>query len=409
MLEEEKLKEFTKISYPKTITCIHDHIYHFLGYGHSNAIAIVGESSVILIDTLDSDKRAQVMLNEIQKITDKPIKTIIYTHGHPDHRGGAGCFKETVEEIIAFTNVKQPPKYFDKLSPWLNLRGDKQFGYALNDEEAISQGIGIREGKAVGDGQYSFLPPTILYQDDKVCRTIDGIELEMVRAPGESDDEIFIYLPQDKVMCSADNFVGCFPNLYAIRGTPYRDVATWIETLDKMQSYDSHYLLPGHGRAYTSVQDIQMVLGNYKAAIESILMQTINCMAKGMTLDQTIQTVHLDEKYQSLDYLGEYYGTVEWSVKSIYNGYVGWFDGNVSQLMPVSEKEYNDTLLELIGKEQLLIKIKTCMQEENYQLALQLLELINDKELKRECLLKRAQQMTSANARHYFIASAKEL
>ncbi|MNI98616.1 hypothetical protein D3C73_1574930 [compost metagenome] len=56
------------------------------------------------------------------------------------------------------------------------------------------------------------------------------------------------------------------------------------------------------------------------------------------------------------------------------------------------------------------------MLEENYQMALQLIELLsykNDtdelKEMKREALLQRAYQMTSANARHYYIASAKEL
>lgn len=43
-------------------------------------------------------------------------------------------------------------------------------------------------------------------------------------------------------------------------------------------------------------------------------------MNQGMTLDQTVANVKLDKKYQDKDYLGEYYGTIEWSVKSIYNG-----------------------------------------------------------------------------------------
>lgn len=47
------------------------------------------------------------------------------------------------------------------------------------------------------------------------------------------------------------------------------------------------------------------------------------------------------------------------------------------------------------------------MQEDNYQLALQLLEIYEDKQLKKESLLKRAKQVTSANARHYYIAYAK--
>ena len=48
------------------------------------------------------------------------------------------------------------------------------------------------------------------------------------------------------------------------------------------------------------------------------------------------------------------------------------------------------------------------MSHSQYQIALQLLELIDNKELKKECLLQRAKQVRSANARHYLIATSKE-
>jgi alkyl sulfatase BDS1-like metallo-beta-lactamase superfamily hydrolase len=126
-----------------------------------------------------------------------------------------------------------------------------------------------------------------------------------------------------------------------------------------------------------------------------------------MSMDECVQTVKLPESMQTKD-LQEFYGMVEWAVKSVYTGYVGWFDGNPVHLLPVSEQEYNQTLLDLIGEDKLLEKIKDCMNNEQYQLALQLLELTNHQELKKECLLKRAKQVTSANARHYYITCAKE-
>lgn len=402
------VKKYCKETYQKELIKINERIYFFYSYGHSNAIAIIGDTSVILVDTLDSDVYGNDLKEDLKKITDKPVKTIIYTHGHPDHRGGAGAFRETVEEVIAFTPVKEGLKYYDKINDFLMQRGKYQHGYGLSDEEAICQGIGIREGKETGHGKYDFIAPTTIYNDN-VSRVIDGISLDLVRAPGETDDQILVWLKDDHVICTGDNYYGVFPALYAIRGTQYRDIATWLDTLEKILSYPSVALLPGHTRPLIGKEKVQEQVGHFKEAIEYVFFKTLDCMNKKMTMDETVQTVKLPKELKELPYLQEYYGTVEWAVKSIYNGYVGWFDGNPTNLLPVSQKEYNQTLLELIGKEQLMDKIKSSMKEQNYQLALQLLEIQDDLQLRKKCLFNRAKQVTSANARHYYIASAKNI
>ena len=415
MTGEQRLKDFTEKNYQKTLTKVNDHIYHFLGYGISNAVAVLGETSVILIDALDSTGYGEEMKADLARLTDKPVKTIIYTHGHPDHRGGAGVFRDTVEEVIAFAPKKPVLKYYDRLKDVLNQRGAYQFGYGLTDEETISQGIGIREGWAVGKGSLDFIAPTTIYHEDEVERVIDGIKLKMVSAAGETDDQIFVWLEEDQVICTGDNYYGCWPNLYAIRGTQYRDIAAWADTLGVILSYDAKALLPGHTRPVMGREQIQDQIGTFRDAIEYVLLETLDCMNKGMTISETAEQVKLPEKYLDKEYLGEFYGTVEWSVKSIYCGYVGWFDGNAAGLMPVSDSKYHTVIRELIGDEKLKEKIKAYMNEGQFQIALQLLELADGKEsseyreLKKEALLKRAGQMTSANARHYFIASAKNL
>jgi alkyl sulfatase BDS1-like metallo-beta-lactamase superfamily hydrolase len=211
------------------------------------------------------------------------------------------------------------------------------------------------------------------------------------------------------VICTGDNYYGCWPNLYAIRGTQYRDIAAWVDTLEEILSYDADALLPGHTKPLIGKALIKDQVGTFKDAIAYVLHTTLDCMNRGMSMSETVEAVKLPKEYASKDYLGEFYGTVEWSVKSIYCGYFGWFDGNAVNLMPASDREYQNALLELIPQEALNAKIDQAMADENYQLALQLADLAGDTEKKKQAMLLRAGQMTSANARHYLIASAKAL
>jgi alkyl sulfatase BDS1-like metallo-beta-lactamase superfamily hydrolase len=263
---------------------------------------------------LDSDECAKELKTELLKITDKPVKTIIYTHGHPDHRGGAGAFRDTAEEIIAFLPQKPILKYYERLNDVLAKRGNYQHGYGLTDEEAICQGIGIREGKEIGKGKYDFINPTTTYNEKTIERVIDGVKIRLVSAVGESDDQVYIWLEDDRVICTGDNYYGCWPNLYAIRGTQYRDIAAWIDSLNEILSYEAIALLPGHTKPLIGYDQIQNQVGTFRDAIEYVLFQTLDCMNRGMTMSEAVENVKLPSKYTEKDYLGEYYGTVEWAV-----------------------------------------------------------------------------------------------
>lgn len=420
---ETRLKNFNNTAFPKEIITITDRVRIAVGWGHSNCIIIEGNSSLILVDALDSDARAARLRDELSRLTDKPVKTIIYTHGHPDHRGGSGAFRDTAEEIIAFAPKKTVLQGTDRINPILNKRTFRQFGYGLTDEELITQGLGIREGHAIGDGVFSFLPPTTLYTEDSVTRTIDGITFEMVSAVGETDDQIFIWLPEDRIMCCGDNYYGCWPNLYAIRGGQYRDIAAWVDSLERIMSYPAKALLPGHMLPILGRERIIGVLGNFKEAIRYVLDETLSCICQGLSQDETAARVILPEQYRNLPYLQEYYGTVQWSVRAIYQGYIGWFDGNPSNLNRTAPEKYSRNMVELAGGELAVSEaVKKALKESEFQWAAELCDLLlgagetmsrdakeNARHWKAESLRELARLETSANGRHYYLSCAKEL
>ena len=107
---------------------------------------------------------------------------------------------------------------------------------------------------------------------------------------------------------------------------------------------------------------------------------------------------------------------MEWSVRAIYSGYTGWFDGNPSNLYRISDREYAKHLTAVAGADQLLHAARQALKDGAYQLAVQDADLLllagelqeEAKAVKLAGLEKLSGMTTSANARHYYLEWVKE-
>jgi uncharacterized sulfatase len=70
---------------------------------------------------------------------------------------------------------------------------------------------------------------------------------------------------------------------------------------------------------------------------------------KGLTPDEVAKRVKLPEKLEKHPYLREFYGTVPWSVKGVFQLYLGWFSGDPVELFPLSTPEKASRVIALAG------------------------------------------------------------
>ena len=388
-----------------------------IGFGLANSILIEGENGNIIVDCMESNEAAEKVKAEFNKISSQPIKALIYTHNHADHIFGAGTMAgKDNPEIYSheLTNY-----YIDRLlnvvRPIIGERSARMFGTSLDDDTHVNCGIGPRLD-ANENTTRSLLRPTVTFKDELEIE-VEGVKLKLIHAPGETNDQLFVWIEDRKILLPGDNIYKAFPNLYTIRGTSYRDVKMWSASLDKMRFLNPEILIPSHTRPIKGVENIQRVLRDYRDAIQFVHDQTIRQMNKGLMPDELAEKVILPEHLSQSPYLQEFYGRVDWSVKSIFSGYLGWFDGNSSQLLPLPVKEKAEKMAELAGGEkQLWENAVAALKNKEHQWALELADYlkrlspddIKINELRRECLIALGEKQSNPNARNYYLSQALE-
>jgi uncharacterized sulfatase len=83
------------------------------------------------------------------------------------------------------------------------------------------------------------------------------------------------------------------------------------------------YLVPGHTRPVMGRKAIAGALGDYRDGIRYVFTKTVEEMNQKMRPDELVESVKLPPALAANEYLQEYYGTVAFSVRSIYAQAVG--------------------------------------------------------------------------------------
>jgi alkyl sulfatase BDS1-like metallo-beta-lactamase superfamily hydrolase len=227
--------------------------------------------------------------------------------------------------------------------------------------------------------------------------------MTIIHIPGETADQIGIWLPDTRVLLCADDLYRAFPNLYAIRGVTPRDVMDWAESLDKMRQLRPLCLVGSHSKPLCGEQKVYDLLSDYMYGIQYVHDQTVRYINKGWHPDAIAKKVKLPPELAKHSHLMQYYGTVHWSTKAVYTMYMGWFSGEAVDLDPISPGDRAERMTKLVSKSGLLKAAAAALQSEDYQWALELATHVHrlepddtrTKQIRRDAMARLAEQQVT--------------
>ncbi|HNK14303.1 MAG TPA: MBL fold metallo-hydrolase [Nitrospira sp.] len=229
------------------ITKLADDVYLFRHQFHQ-AVFITTPKGVIVTDPISADAAAWLNV-EIKKLTDQPVRYVIYSHHHNDHITGGSVF---AGQAIFVSHALARPNILQAADPTT--------------------------------------PVPDLTFTDRMSIDLGGTQVELIyTGKNHSDNSLVMLLPQRKLLFAVD-FIPVETVAYRTLNSDYPD--EWIESLKKVEQLDFEVLVPGHGKI--GRKDHVRLFRGY---LEDLRAAVLEHVKQGRSLEETKQAVRLP-KYE---------------------------------------------------------------------------------------------------------------
>jgi glyoxylase-like metal-dependent hydrolase (beta-lactamase superfamily II) len=209
-----------------------DNVYFFRYQGHQS-LFVVTSQGVIATDPISENRpAAEAYLAEIRKITQAPIRYVIYSHAHPDHIAGGKPFKDAGATFVAHRNAKERLAQMN--------RGD--------------------------------IVPVDETVDDRRTLSLGGTDVELLYVgKNHSDSMLVVRLPRERIIFTVD-FIPIQTLLF--QNMPDSYLPDWDESLKRVLALEWDRMVAGHpgpgGRlgTKTDVQNLLMYMQELSAEVK---------------------------------------------------------------------------------------------------------------------------------------------
>lgn len=340
----------------------------------SHVVTLQTDDGLVSFDT-SGHRTADAVVAAIRRWSTDRFHTLVYTHGHVDHVGGASRF-------VADARDRGQPRprvagHENVAARFARYRATNGYNLAINERQ-FGGLRGAMEGAGIG-GEDQFLSLDTPAPDQSFASRmrigVGGVDIELRHARGETDDHVWAWIPERRTICAGDFFIWNFPNA----GNPQkvqRYPLEWAAALREMASMGAELFVPAHGLPIEGAARITRVLDDVAETLERLVAETLEMMNAGAPLDRVLAEVKVDPAKLERPYMRPLYDEPEFVVRNVWRLYGGWYDGNPANLKPAPEAALARELCALAGGATSLIdRAGELADSEEWRLACHLVEL----------------------------------
>jgi glyoxylase-like metal-dependent hydrolase (beta-lactamase superfamily II) len=209
--------------------------------GGGNSGVIVGDKGVIVVDAKTTPAQGKELLEDIAKITPKPVTTVILTHSDGDHVNGLASFPAGITIIAQENNKKE-------------------------QETALAAG-----GRGAPPAGHL---PTQTISKNKEDLKIDGTKVEVLHwAPAHTSGDLVVYLPSEKIVFTGDIITTQPDALIHLEKNGSSE--GWVTTAKGIAALNADQFVPGHGNVMdkAAVQKKATDVAAKRAKIKALVAQ----------------------------------------------------------------------------------------------------------------------------------------
>jgi alkyl sulfatase BDS1-like metallo-beta-lactamase superfamily hydrolase len=403
-------------------------IYQVRGFDLANISFIKGDTGWIIFDPLTAAETARAALAFInEKLGKRPVVGVVYSHSHVDHWAGVRGVVDEADVTSGKVMLIAPSGFMNHAISENVFAGNAmsrrtQWQYATLLQRDPHGHVDQAIGKNAAAGFVSLIAPNRLVSKNIEEITLDGVKMVFQNAPDtEAPVEMNTYFPQFKAFWSSEVVTGTIHNVYTIRGAAVRNALNWSKEINEALykfGHEAEVMFASHSWPRWGNDRIQEVLRTQRDAYANLNNQALHYANRGVTINEIHNVYEVPKSLQQQWAARSYHGDVQNNSRAVINRFLGHYDGNPTNLIPLSPKDSAPLYVEMMGgSAKILAKGKALIAQGKYLHATEILNRLvfaepRNQEARRllaDAFEQLGYQAESTSVRNSFLQGAFEL